>query len=311
MPTRLLREGILDSPRIEQLSELAELFYRRLMSLADDHGLYHAHPTRLRSNAYPTRIDRYTDDQVRAWRDECVAAGLVYLYRVRGVDYLQMLDWRQQVKAKPKFPAPDDPLAESVTPGAPRPPRPQSPADDDPCTTRARTDNGSVPDGERSDNDPVALGEGEGVGVGAGEGVTRARVRGAGAHARELGSSPKDWGEWASWWQQERGIETTQRDRPTFVPLASRWVKAGVTVQQMREALLQAEATAKTPIAYLPAYVDRVLTGGQAPPNAAERQRRAFLDSLTGMAGRQPDPETTFDVDATEIRTPRLPRSRG
>ena len=130
-------------------------------------------------------------------------------------------------------------------------------------------------------------------------------------HGRQLGHVPKDWAEWASWWQLERGVETSVRDRVAFVPLATRWVKAGVTVVQMREALLEAEATATKPIAYLPAYVDRVLSGGQAPVSPAERKRQEFLESLTGHAGRQPDPETTVDVDATEVRTPRLPRSRG
>jgi hypothetical protein len=53
MPTRIIREGILTSERVDKLSERAELFYRRLMSVADDYGRYFANPANLRVNCYP------------------------------------------------------------------------------------------------------------------------------------------------------------------------------------------------------------------------------------------------------------------
>ena len=45
MPNRILRDGILMSPRVNVLSSEAELFYRRLMSVVDDYGRFSAHPT--------------------------------------------------------------------------------------------------------------------------------------------------------------------------------------------------------------------------------------------------------------------------
>ena len=38
MPSRILREGINTSPKVNALSPMAELFYRRLMTVADDYG---------------------------------------------------------------------------------------------------------------------------------------------------------------------------------------------------------------------------------------------------------------------------------
>ncbi len=48
MPNRILREGILTSERVNLLSWEAEVFYRRLMSVVDDYGRFHAHPALLR-----------------------------------------------------------------------------------------------------------------------------------------------------------------------------------------------------------------------------------------------------------------------
>ena len=42
MPNRILRDTILRSERVARLSPTAELFYRRLMSVADDYGRYYA-----------------------------------------------------------------------------------------------------------------------------------------------------------------------------------------------------------------------------------------------------------------------------
>jgi hypothetical protein len=128
MPTRVIREGMLTSERVDQLSELAELFYRRLQQIVDDHGRYFAHPAQLRTNCFPVRIDRYTDGQVLQWRRECEAAGLVRVYRIGKVEYLEIADFRQQVKSKSKFPAP---------PPEGSPPTPVH----DPYTARTRPDN--------------------------------------------------------------------------------------------------------------------------------------------------------------------------
>jgi hypothetical protein len=106
MPARLLREGILSSDRVDQLDAASEVFYRRLMSKVDDHGLYDARPAILRSSLYPLRVDRVREADISRWIAACEKAGLIALYTHEGKPYLQMLDTRWTARSEPKFPLP-------------------------------------------------------------------------------------------------------------------------------------------------------------------------------------------------------------
>lgn len=108
MPSRLIREGILTSDRIDQLDAAAEVFYRRLMSKVDDHGLYDARPSILRSSLYPLRVDRVREADITRWIAACEKAGVIALYQHDGKPYLQMLDTRWQARSEPKYPIPTD-----------------------------------------------------------------------------------------------------------------------------------------------------------------------------------------------------------
>ncbi len=88
------------------LKPQAELFYRRLMSVVDDFGRFSAHPSLLRAACYPLRIDVVREADITRWLAEVQSAGLIALYAVDGKRYLEMTDFRQQVRAKEsKFPA--------------------------------------------------------------------------------------------------------------------------------------------------------------------------------------------------------------
>lgn len=107
MPSRVIREGILTSERVNALSPNAELFYRRLMSVVDDFGRFSANPTLLRASCYPLKLDSVKEDSISKHLAECVGARLIVLYTVEGKAYLELQDFRQQVRAKvSKFPAP-------------------------------------------------------------------------------------------------------------------------------------------------------------------------------------------------------------
>lgn len=107
MPLRMLREGILSSERVNRLGWEAEVFYRRLMSVVDDYGRFHAHPALLRAALYPLRLDSVADTRMASLLEEVEAAGLVRTYVVDGKRYVLMLDFRQQVRAKySKYPPP-------------------------------------------------------------------------------------------------------------------------------------------------------------------------------------------------------------
>jgi hypothetical protein len=126
MPTRLLREGILTSERVDLLDFPGEVFYRRLMSKVDDLGLYDARPSILRASLYPLKVDRVREADISRWIAACEKAGLIALYahtkrtessrwiaacEMAGLiasekPYLKMLDTRWQVRSEAKFPIP-------------------------------------------------------------------------------------------------------------------------------------------------------------------------------------------------------------
>jgi hypothetical protein len=106
MPNRIIREGILTSERVDQLDPAAEVFYRRLMSKVDDHGLYDARPSILRTSLYPLRVDRVREADISRSLAACQSAGLIALYQHDGKPYLQMLDTRWQARSEAKYPLP-------------------------------------------------------------------------------------------------------------------------------------------------------------------------------------------------------------
>lgn len=108
MPNRIIREGIITSEAVNSLSWEAEIFYRRLLSVVDDFGRFDARPSVLRSALYPLKLDSMREDSVQRCLKSCEAARLVVLYSVEGKEYLEVTNFRQQVRSKKsKYPAPD------------------------------------------------------------------------------------------------------------------------------------------------------------------------------------------------------------
>lgn len=108
MPNRILRDGILSSERIARLNWAEEVFYRRLMSVVDDFGRYYSTPMLIRAACYPLMLDKVSDSDIEKWTARCQEAALVRVYPAEdGKRYLQLLDFKQQVRAKEsKFPNP-------------------------------------------------------------------------------------------------------------------------------------------------------------------------------------------------------------
>ena len=106
MPNRILREGILTSERVEMLNWAEEVFYRRLMSVVDDYGRYYARPSLILAACYPLLLKKVSDSDIEKWLSACENAALVRVYPASdGKRYLQLLDFKQQVRATvSKFP---------------------------------------------------------------------------------------------------------------------------------------------------------------------------------------------------------------
>jgi hypothetical protein len=106
MPTRILREGIITSKSVNDLSDGAEKFYRRVMSICDDYGRYYSHAGLLRAACYPRQLDRVSDEHVTGFLAECVAVGLIFTYGEG--EYIQIVKFNQQCRSKSKFPEPTE-----------------------------------------------------------------------------------------------------------------------------------------------------------------------------------------------------------
>ena len=107
MPNRILREGILTSERVNLLEPAVEVFYRRLMSVVDDFGRYYAKPSLLRAACYPLQLDRTADADISNHLNIIRYANLATLYSKDGKSYLEIVDFRQQIRAQAsKFPEP-------------------------------------------------------------------------------------------------------------------------------------------------------------------------------------------------------------
>lgn len=106
MPSRIIREGWLESERIYELDAPAERFFLRLCLRADDYGRFYANPVLLKSSLFPLRDDVRSTDIPR-WLAACEKAGLVRCFEVDGKRFVEIARFDQRTRAKvSKFPAP-------------------------------------------------------------------------------------------------------------------------------------------------------------------------------------------------------------
>jgi len=110
---------------------------------------------------------------------------------------------------------------------------------------------------------------------------------------------------WASHFRERHGVEIdvcSIHDRKKAWPIFAGWVNAGLTLEHVDAAVAHAIKEAKEPIAFLPAYVDRVIAS-QAPTTTDTRaQERADVHAT--LTGRKPSHECTaetFDVEARVV----------
>ena len=106
MPNRIIREGWLESERINELDASAERFFLRLCLRADDFGRFHANPLLLKSSLFPLRDDTRSTDIPR-WIAACEKAGLLRCYEVEGKKFVEIAKFGQRTRAQvSKFPTP-------------------------------------------------------------------------------------------------------------------------------------------------------------------------------------------------------------
>lgn len=107
MPNRLLKEGITDSNLINALSPEEEVFFYRLLVVADDFGLMDARPPVLRSRCFPLK-ESLSSAKIVGWLERLNSVGLIARYEVNGQPYLMIGKWDQRQRSTGKYPKPDD-----------------------------------------------------------------------------------------------------------------------------------------------------------------------------------------------------------
>ena len=107
MPDRILKSSILNNRTIAKLSFGAEVFYRRLMSVVDDFGVCDASDDWLRAHLYAFQLDQVSRQDVAMWKQEIKKGGLITIYEMDGIPYLEMVNFDQRLRARrSKWPHP-------------------------------------------------------------------------------------------------------------------------------------------------------------------------------------------------------------
>jgi hypothetical protein len=108
MPNRILRDGINDSAAVNSLSLRGEVFYRRLMSFADDYGRAPLNAALLRGKMFALQVDQWSNQDILDSVHECTAHGLIRCYEVDGYGFIEINKFGQRVRpgCKSKFPNP-------------------------------------------------------------------------------------------------------------------------------------------------------------------------------------------------------------
>jgi len=110
MPNRVIREGFLDSAKINSLTDQEQLFYVRLLLVVDDYGRYDARPELIKSRCYPVTDKRQAI--VSTMLTKLNKVGLLVLYSVNDKNYLEICNYNQRLRQKrEKYPAPNNGIA--------------------------------------------------------------------------------------------------------------------------------------------------------------------------------------------------------
>ncbi|MFK0376509.1 hypothetical protein [Pandoraea sp. NPDC090278] len=296
------------------VSRDARILFIGMWNFCDDAGIHSANEKRLKAEVFPA--DDLTTADVRRMVDELLRVGLLAEYEVAGQRFWIVTGWHHQKIDQPTFkhPGPDG----TVASGVPRRRQVRVKARD------SASDRGV--DGERSDNVRRMFGDhpanvrrtdaersppegrgGERSGIPKGSGasvVVDDEEKSRDDDLTSDGYVPETAAQWATYFGDEQGIgidPTSAHERKRFVPLATAWCNARVSLGRMRAAIAEAQEKATEVIVFLPAYVDRVLAN-QGVPRASPRS----VDNAAILAGLAGHPleynheynACTLDVDA-------------
>ena len=167
---RFLSPDIWSDASFVKLIPQERLLFIGLITLADDEGRLRASPSYLKGQLFPQ--NGLGDEEIQRFRDRTVRQNRnILLYKVAGVEYIQLLNW-------PKYQSPSHP-----TPSRLPPPRRFKTAPNTPGSFAKASRKPPETDGENSRNSRD-LGMGRGVGRGLGSTTTSSSTARVGELAR-------------------------------------------------------------------------------------------------------------------------------
>jgi hypothetical protein len=107
MPNTLIREGFVDSEKVNNLDYDEECFYHRLLLRVDDAGRFDGRLDILRSILFPLGYKTHSDPVARGL-DGCQREGLILCYVIADHPYIQVTNWKRRGNKKvSRCPGPD------------------------------------------------------------------------------------------------------------------------------------------------------------------------------------------------------------
>ena len=110
---------------------------------------------------------------------------------------------------------------------------------------------------------------------------------------REAGATPTSAGQWCQFFIRERSYQLHVVQTPKTMPLFASWVERGVTTEQMRLAMVSAEAklgsTPDSPL-YYRSFLDQLLLETQRLEQQEHRRERDYRSGKPGQGGPHCEP---------------------
>lgn len=112
MATRFIKDTIWTSPNLNQLSDLAERHFYRLLPLPDDHGCCEVTPDVLKGRCYPKK-PKITKALIEKWTKELEEADIIRTWEVKGRLYAYFPTWteHQRIRSLNKRRTPEPPTS--------------------------------------------------------------------------------------------------------------------------------------------------------------------------------------------------------
>ena len=109
MGNRLLKESIRFDRKIDGLDFFEEVLFYRLLTAADDYGIYYADPVILARTLFPLKKD-VDEKRTAGALEKLEAEGLVRRYSAKGEEWLVIVSWKKHQRlrnSRQTHPAPD------------------------------------------------------------------------------------------------------------------------------------------------------------------------------------------------------------